>query len=101
MFLEILGPLFSGCIRILIWTDIRPLDIRQIILPDTNSYFISVNFLDFLDEKKVVIAKDIYNFLYTGYPANETGYPAGYRIPKKAGYPAPPYFPYLKFGQFV
>ena len=24
----------------------------------------------------------------TGYPVNETGYPAGYRIEKKAGYPA-------------
>jgi len=23
-----------------------------------------------------------------GYPANETGYPAGYRLSKKAGYPA-------------
>ena len=23
-----------------------------------------------------------------GYPASEAGYPAGYRIPKKAGYPA-------------
>ena len=23
-----------------------------------------------------------------GYPANETGYPAGYRISKKVGYPA-------------
>ena len=27
-----------------------------------------------------------------GYPANETGYPAGYRISKKAGYPVQPYF---------
>ena len=27
----------------------------------------------------------------TGYPANETGYPAGYRILKKAGYPVQPY----------
>ena len=24
--------------------------------------------------------------LNAGYPASETGYPAGYRIPKKAGY---------------
>ena len=26
----------------------------------------------------------------TGYPANETGYPAGYRISNKAGYPVQP-----------
>jgi len=24
----------------------------------------------------------------TGFPVNETGYPAGYRISKKVGYPA-------------
>ena len=32
-----------------------------------------------------------------GYPANETGYPAGYRISKKAGYPASRYNPSIKF----
>ena len=32
----------------------------------------------------------ITNFLYYEYPANETEYPAEYKIPKKAGYPVQP-----------
>ena len=69
----------------------------------SNSSFESFNLLYFLDLNNIVaIAHNIYNFVYTvycyrisgirpaEYPANETGYPAGYRISKKAGYPVQP-----------
>ena len=44
-------------------------------------------------EKSLLIRSSHYLFnSLTGYPANETCYPAGYRISKKAGYPVQPYF---------
>ena len=44
----------------------------------------------FRDTGYPAIVHNTYNFVYTatGYPANETGYSAGYWISKKAGYPA-------------
>ena len=43
--------------------------------------FVVILFVFCFSFKTVVLA---------GYPANETGYPAGYRISKKAGYPVQP-----------
>ena len=36
-----------------------------------------------------------------GYPTSETGYPAGNRIPKKAGYPMQPYYLYFTFAIYL
>ena len=86
-------------IRVLLDTDFA--DIRYpakinysflfLFLLSSTSPVLSLNFLYFLDEKVVVIAHIIYNFVYTAtrYPENETGYPAGYQKRleiRRAGY---------------
>ena len=100
--------LFLGLYRILIWPDIRPIilpdtgypawpDIRlyskYIILSKKNKKFLVFNqhfwslFHSYfiLSEKvleKSLLIRSSHHLInsLTGYPANETGYPAGYRI---------------------
>ena len=91
----------KGLYLIMIWPDIRPTS-----LPDTGYpaiqilyfYIKNLNLLHFIfllsflpifsifkKKKVVVIAISRFYFFYT-----PTGYPAGYYIPKKAGYPVKP-----------
>ena len=64
-----------GLYRILIWPDIRPL---------LHSCFVHEKVLKSLLNRS---SHNLFNRL-SRYPANETGYPAGYRISKMAEYPA-------------
>ena len=63
-------------------------------LPDTGypAKYMKITKMFSLTANKIKCSRFIFisNFLYYEYPANETGYPAEYKIPKKAGYPLQP-----------